>query len=171
MRTDVRKGANAAATKRDGATRVPIELLLKEIPPASEHLNQDGIFWWDYYCGLMLQSAQLSKYFISLVHNFCMVLQGIEAFEKKITEQGYFIDVPKKYAGEEYIEEVPNPLLDKLSKMYAQADSLANSLGFSPFSSKVQNIDTGSGSNLAPSQPPSMPDDFTPETIPFEQVG
>jgi phage terminase small subunit len=172
MRTDAKKSPSSASTKHtEGPSRVPIELLLTDIPPASPHLNSDGTFWWEYYCGLMLESKQLSRYFISLVHNFCMVLQSIEAYESQLMQEGYFVDVVKTYKGEEYTEQVRNTLVDNLTKMYAQADSLANSLGFSPFSSKIQNIDTGSGSNLAPSQPPSMPDDFTPETLPFEQVG
>lgn len=171
MRTDVKKSPSAAATKHRVAAEVVGEMLLVEVPPPNDCLNEDGQFWWNYYCGLMIESNILSRYYIPFIHNLCLVLQTIEVYQQKLMEQGYFIDVPKTYKGEEYYEEVMNPIYEKLSKAIAQADSLGNSLGFTPFAAKVQGTDTGSGSNQAPVAPPALPTDLpSPETLPFSQA-
>lgn len=151
-------------------TQVAEELLLVEVPPPNDALNEDGQFWWQYYCGLMIESKKLSRYFIPHIHIYCMVLQNIDCYERKLKEQGYFIDVPKTFKGEEYVDEVANPLTKDLSKLYDQADRLGNSLGFTPYSAQIQGMDTGAGSNQAPSTPPPLPDGLSPETLLFSQA-
>ena len=151
-------------------TQVAEQLILVEVPPPNEALNEDGQFWWSYYCGLMIESQKLSRYFIPHIHIYCMVLQNIDCYEKKLKEDGYFIDVPKTFKGEEYVDEVPNPITKDLSKLYDQADRLGNSLGFTPYSAQIQGMDTGVGSNQQASEPPPLPDNFTPETLLFAQA-
>ena len=162
----VRGDASKATSGRE-STEVNPDMLLVEVPPASEHLDENGVFWWEYYCGLFIESRKLSRYFIPHIHIYCMTLQAIEAFEKKLKEDGHFIIVVKTFKGEEYSDEIENPILKTLSKLYDQADRLGNSIGTTPYSSQVQGIDTGTSLNEAPSQPPALPDDFTPETLPF----
>ena len=148
----------------------PEHMLLTEVPKPPEYFDEYACFWWTYYCGLMIECGTLSRMFIGTIINYCALASLIEHTEEKVAEQGKFIDVPKKYKGEEYIEEVINPLNWELRKMYSEFDRLACSLGMTPYSSKINAIDAtgGSLSSLVSAPPPS---DLgpPPETIPFKK--
>lgn len=167
-RTDVKKNSNAVHTKDPELFETPEHLLLTEIPSPPEEFNEDpiAIFWWTYYCGLMIECGTLSRLFIGTVRNVSKLASFIEQFELKVQEQGTFIDVVKKFNREEYIEEGPNPLIPDIRKMYGEMDRLLCSLGMTPFSSKINAMDaTGTkGPNL--SEPPSV-DLSPPETLKF----
>lgn len=159
---------NDSPVTSDKLYKAPEGMLLTVIPPPPETLNSDGVFWWNYYCGLMIEGKTLSRMFIGSIKNIAHVAQIIQAYETVLAEQGAIILVPKKYQGQEYVDKESNPLVDKLQKLYTQFDQLANSLGFTPYSARVNNMDT-SGVNTEEDIPTPPTTNFTPETIPFEQ--
>src|ERR1700750_1650625 len=109
------KGAASKGTSDHVPPDVNQAMLLVEVPPPNPVLNEDGQFWWNYYCGLMIESKNLSRYFIPHIHIYCMILQAIDAFERQLKEEGHIKEVPKTFKGEEYVDEVPNPLIKELS--------------------------------------------------------
>lgn len=141
-------------------------LLLIEVPPPPENFPEAAGFWWQYYCGLMIEIKCLSRLYIGSIKNFCMVSYFIELLEERISEEGFFIEVPKKYQGEEYVAIEVNPNMPKLQKLYDQHDRLAGSLGLTPYAAKVNAIDTtGNASPGAAPEPPSV--DIDRPTIPI----
>ena len=165
------KGAASKATSDHLPPEVNQAMLLVEVPPPNPSLNEDGKFWWTYYCGLMIESKNLSRYFIPHIHIYCMTLQAIDAFERQLAIEGHIKEVPKTFKGEEYVDEIPNPLIKELSKLYDQLDRLGNSLGYTPYASQVQGVDARAAAENAVSEPPPLPDGLSPETIPFSQPG
>lgn len=165
------KGDKSKATTETDRPSVDQAMLLVEVPPPNPSLTEDGVFWWNYYCGLMIESKNLSRYFIPHIHTYCMTLAAIDAFERQLKIEGHIKEVPKTFKGEEYVDEIPNPLIDKLMKLYDQLDRLGNSLGYTPYASQVQGVDARAAADNAVSEPPPLPDGLTPETIPFSQPG
>lgn len=165
------KGSKGQAATNKPPAEVNQAMLLVEVPPPNPSLNDDGKFWWTYYCGLMIESKNLSRYFIPHIHTYCMTLQAIDAFERQLMIEGHIKDVPKTFKGEEYVDEVPNPLIDKLMKLYDQLDRLGTSLGFTPYASQIQGVDARAAGDEAISEPPPLPDELSPETILFSVPG
>lgn len=156
MRGAPQRSQHASKSPLIEAEEVAPGMLLSEIPPPPETLDEIGIFWWNYYCGLFIEARILSRMYISAVSSLCHLIQYISAIEIKLKEQGTFILVPKKFQGEEYADEVLNPLIKDLQLLYAQLDKLGNSMGLTPYSSKVNSIDTSgeSAASAAPTPPP-----------------
>ena len=167
-RQDVRPKVDSIYTEDREVFETPGHLLLVEVPSPPGNFNELAAFWWQYYCQLMIETGTLSKCFIGTISNFCQLSALIEACEEKISEQGTFIEVAKKYKGEEYIEEALNPLTYELRKMYSEFDRLATSLGLTPYSSRIHAIDASGGSLTNPiSEPPLTSLGSPPETIKF----
>lgn len=165
MHANIKSRNNAKQYKGD-SFQASDNMLLVEVPPPPEELPEEAVFWWNYYCGLMVEAKILSRLFIGSVKNFVFLSAAIEKTELLIKEQGIFTLVPKKFNGADYVEEELNPLFSSLQKMFDQHDRLANSLGLTPYSSKVNAIDaTG---KMAPSAAPKPPDvGFDRPTIPM----
>ena len=144
-------------------------MLLLEVPPPPETLNETGIFWWDYYCGLCIEAKILSRFFIGTIQDVCHLRQMIEEFEQKIHEQGVFIQeirmLPKHLCEDpsqrEYVYETENPLIKTLQRLYGQFSDMASLLGWNPYSARVNSIDASGGSSPENiTEPPST--DFEP---------
>lgn len=159
-----------ATNSHDGPT-VPEHLLLTEVPAYPDQFEGDdtAIFWWTYYCGLLIECGTLSRIFLGTMKNLCSLASITESYEAKIKEQGLFIEEVKTYKGEEYIVENPNPLTFDLRKMYGEFDRLATSMGMTLYSSKINNIDATAGSATTPTKPPET-GLLPPETLPFKQA-
>lgn len=164
------KSDQTKATSEHQPDEVRQEMLLVEVPPPNPNLNEDGIFWWNYYCGLMIESHNLSRYFIPHIHIYCMTLQAIDAFERQLNEEGLIKEIPKTFKGEEYVDEIPNPLVKDLAKLYDQLDRLGNSLGYTPYASQIQGVDRRANAATLATAPPPLPEGLTPETLPFNQA-
>jgi phage terminase small subunit len=164
------KGSKQHAATNKAPAEVAQSMLLVEVPPPNPSLNEDGIFWWTYYCGLMIESKNLSRYFIPHIHTYCMTLQAIDAFERQLAIEGHIKDVPKTFKGEEYVDEVPNPIIKDLAKLYDQLDRLGTSLGFTPYASQIQGVDARAAAENSVSEPPPLPEGLSPETLPFSQA-
>ena len=166
-RITIRASKDNSTTKNISEPESEAEhMLLLEIPEPPDCLGENGIFWWTYYCGLMIECGTLSRLFLGSVSNFCRLAELIDLYSDKIKEQGEFVLVPRKYQGEEYVEEQPNPLVNELRRMYDQFDRLATSLGMTPYSSKINSIDATGGTLTSPiSEPPPSTLGSPPETI------
>lgn len=163
--------ATKDATQSFDGPPVPEHLLLTEVPPYPDIFEDDdsAIFWWRYYCGLLIECGTLSRLFLGTMKNLCSLASITESYEAKIKEQGLFIDTVRKFQGEEYIEEVANPLTFDLRKMYSEFDRLSTSMGMTLYSSKVNNIDASAGGATLPPRPPES-GLLPPETIAFKQA-
>lgn len=154
-----------------GTTTVDSGLLLLEVPPPPESFSEATIFWWNYYCGLMIEAKCLSRLYIGSIKNFCKVSADIEALEDLINEEGFITDVPKKFNGEEYVAREVHPQHQKLLKLYDIHDKLAGSLGLTPYSAKVNAMDlTGNASPTAAPEPPEVELD-RPTILMTEEAG
>lgn len=163
-RTDIKPAINAIHTENKETFETPEHCLLESIPAFPDILGEEGQFWWTYYAGLMIECGTLSRMFLGSLTNFCRLAELIMAYETEINESGFFIDVPKKYKGEEYTDREPNPLINEVRRMYDQFDRLATSMGMTPYSAKIHAIDaTGGASSTAVSEPPP------PEIIPYRK--
>lgn len=169
-RNDIRPSRNQLETQDREVYSTAEHLQCLEIPPFPEDFNEAAQFWWTYYCGLMIECGTLSRLFIGSIKNFCKLAAIIEEVEAKVAEQGTFILVPKKFRGEEYDEEVLNPLLKDLGQYYDRFDRLATSLGMTLYSSKINALDATGTGNVEPPTPPGV-DLPTPETLPFVGTG
>lgn len=140
-----------------GKSEVDSALLLVEVPPPPEGFNETTTFWWEFYCGLLVEAKCLSRLYIGSIKNFCKVSAFIEELEALIDEEGFIVDVPKKAFGQEYVARETHPEMGKLLKYYDLHDKLAGSLGLTPYSAKVNAMDlTGNASSDSAPTPPDV---------------
>lgn len=151
-----------------GVAEVDSGLLLIEVPPPPENFDDNTSFWWNYYCGLMIEAKCLSRLYVGSIKNFCKVSAAIELLEELIAEEGFICEVPKKFNGEDYVAKEVHPQHQKLLKLYELHDKLAGSLGLTPYSAKVNAMDlTGNAASTAAPEPPPMNE--TRPTIPMSE--
>lgn len=156
-RTDVKASTNQLHTKHRKVEKSPEHLLLTEVPPAPEGFDEAAQFWWQYTCTLLIECGTLSRLFIGSIRNLCRLMSIIETIENQIAEDGTIVPIVKKYQGEEYTEHIINPMAEKLAGLYLKYDSLANSLGLTLYSSKINATDaTGASSSQKAPTPPKV---------------
>lgn len=151
------------ASKARDKERVSDSMLLVEIPPIPDTLSEVGAFWWEYYCGLLIESGNLSRMYIGGLTHLCFLAEIIEATMQEIKSEGNIIPVPKMYQGQEYVEMVDNPRVPKLMKMMSTFSSLADKFGLTPFAAKVNNMEVG-GTTSTLAAPPSITMTPPPQT-------
>lgn len=151
-----------------GTNTVDSGLLLTEVPPPPETFDEVTSFWWNFYCGLLIEAKCLSRLYVGSIKNFCKVSAAIEELEELINEEGFITEVPKKFNGEEYVAREVHPQHQKLLKLYDLHDKLAGSLGLTPYSAKVNAMDlTGNASASSAPEPP--PVEIDRPTLPISE--
>lgn len=118
-------------------------LLCTKIPSPPESLNDEGILWWNYYCGLFVSGRILSKMFLTSMHNLCLQHMMRKHYLEELSEQGMmleemYVDKTKEVA----IRRYPNPVVKDLRSIILEMDKTLASLGMTAYTSKVNNIDT-----------------------------
>lgn len=151
------------ASKHKDKERVNDAMLLVEIPPIPNVLGEIGAFWWEYYCGLMIESGILSRMYLNSLTHLCFLVEIVEILMNEIKTEGVVIPVPKLFQGEEYVDYIDNPRIPKLTKVMRDLTSLAGQFGFTPFSAKVNNLDVGGDVSNMIAAPPT-PDLSPPES-------
>ncbi len=151
----------------DSTFKADENLCLDEVPPPPETLNETGQFWWNYYCGLFLETGNLSRLYVGSLSDACHLRQLINDIQQTVSTEGAISAVVVKVNGEDYLKQVTNPMVKDLAKLYQDFDKLAYSLGITPLSARVNNLDGGVPNMPQLTEPP--PADLpSPETLPFK---
>lgn len=125
-----------------------IGFMLNEAPPAPLDLNDEGIFWWEYYTGLYVEGNILSRLFLTSIHNLCIlhmvrhgILQELAASPDGVMLEEYYVNRDKEVTTRRKL----NPLSKDLSRICLDMDKLLASLGMTAYTQRINAIDTGKG--------------------------
>lgn len=132
-------------------------LLCETVPPAPDNLDEEGALWWRYYCGLFVKCRILSQFFLTSIHNLCIMHMMRHAYMEELAETGIFIEewIVNKEKEAQCIRRA-NPLAKDLQKCAIDMDRLLASLGMTAYTSKVNNIDSsGKKAKARKEAPPS----------------
>lgn len=154
------------ATTVNTMYKVEDGLLFQEIPPSPEYFSDEAVFWWDYYCTLLIQGKCLSRFFITAITNLCLMHEVRECLVHELQTQGFMIDKPSVTADGHYTTtSVLNPLARDLQDCMIKMSKLLADMGMTAYTAKVNNIDTkGTLTQPTKSKPPTVA--FHPQESP-----
>ena len=144
------------------------ELLLTKAPPPPPDLNAEGIMWWNYYTELMVETKILSRFFLTSLHNLCILHMLREHVKNELNRSGQITITNVKTIKDDIVTTITiNPLIPEMQRIVGNMDRLLSSLGMTLMTSKSQNINlTGDG----PRKRSKPPKPFTPEESDFETI-
>lgn len=121
------------------------ELLLTKIPQPPDDLDDEGVLWWNYYCGIFVDGQILSKMFLTSMHNLCIAHMLRNSYMQELTSSPTGIMLEETYVTRDKelaTRRYSNPMVKELRGVLIEMDRLLASLGMTCYTSKVNNIDT-----------------------------
>lgn len=142
-------------------------LLCESVPPAPSNLDEEGALWWRYYCGLFVKCRILSQFFLTSIHNLCIMHMMRHAIMEELADTGVFVEelIINKEKEFQVVRKL-NPLAKDLQECAIKMDRLLASLGMTAYTSKVNNIDTSGKKAKARKQAPPTSSLNTPQKAP-----
>lgn len=147
------------------------DMLCNRIPSPPESLDDEGILWWNFYCGLFVRGRILSKMFLTSMHNLCLQHMLRQHYLEELAEQGVmleelYVSKDKEVCTRRY----SNPIVKDLRAVILEMDKTLASLGMTAYTSKVNNIDTTGARAKSKKTAPPPSSLFTPQESPHGQV-
>ena len=136
--------ASQRKTTLNTVYKVDVSLLVTEIPTPPDWMNEDGVKYWRYYCGLLIEGKVLSRMFLTSIENLCLCQMARAVMVDEIKKQGFMIDLPPviNKLGQLESKCIVNPLWRELEDLLIKMSKLLTDMGMTAYSAKVNNFDT-----------------------------
>ena len=150
------QGTNTSSPTITNVFALEKGLLLTEVPPAPDILNDEGVKWWKYYCTIFVQGKVLSRLFITSITNLCLLHQLRQFIIDELNVQGgimlteAYLTPEKEIASRKKL----NPLVKELNRVLIDMDKLLASMGCTAYTARVNNFDTKGNLQKAKQGPP-----------------
>ncbi len=123
--------------------KVPGSLLIKDVPDPPDYFDEEGILWWNYYCGLFVEGNMFSRYFLTCITNLCIQHQIRACLIQAVQDDGVMMDVLTAHKdGSISSKRIMNPAAKELQDTLMKMSKLLADCGLTVYTAKVNNFDS-----------------------------